>query len=79
MPYDGKYEIYIVQSRNEKDEWENVEIDQYCSDETGTKGTFDLDKARRVFCELIKGRDLKGPRNHRVCKIDIWQDTSLIW
>lgn len=78
MIHDGKYEIFIVQSKNENDEWENVDVDKTCFEKTGVKCTFDIDKARKLFCELIKGRP-HNERNHRVCKVDIWQDTTLIW
>jgi hypothetical protein len=79
MLHDGKYEIFIVQKRNENDEWENVDVDETCFKNTGVKGTTDIDKARKLFCELMKGRALNDPRNYRVCKLDIWQDTTLIW
>ena len=87
---DGKYEIYIIECQNIVDmTWFIVNPDKYmkpiegqfaimsnCHEKTGIWGSFDLDDMRKLYCGLMK---YNPEHRFRVTKLDIWQESTVIW
>ena len=81
---DGKYEIYKLQHLWEgRTEWVgSIENEEFfttsgdCWQKTGIHGTFDFDKARKVFGDVVSRLDKK--REFRLVKVTISQSTEVM-